>query len=123
MDGERARILQVKGASSRGVAAFVSAPNAAANRRRRRSPKFPTVGMANNEKVTDLSQVSQVRMNRTPSVAPARRRDAMRRRSHDGLRGARAKDRMLMPALALVKIARSLRVRPPARRRLLASAK
>jgi hypothetical protein len=105
------------------VAAFVSTPNAAANRRRRRSPKFPNVGMANNGKVIDLSQVSPVRMNRTLSVAPARRCDAMRHRSHDGRRGARAKDRMLMPALALVKIARSLRVRPPARRNFVASAK
>jgi hypothetical protein len=123
MDGERARILQVKGAPPRGATAFVSTPNAAANRHGRRSRIIPDVGMANNEKVIDLSQVSPVRMNRTPSVAPARRCDAMRHRSHDGRRGARAKDRVLMPALAFRKIARSLRVGPPARRNFVASAK
>jgi hypothetical protein len=79
--------------------------------------------MENNEKVIDLRHFPAVRMNWTLSVSPARHCDAMRRRSHHGRRGAVAKDRVLMPALAFRTTARSLRVRPPARRRFVASAK
>jgi len=98
-------------------------PDAAAIGRRRRSRKLHIIEMANNEKVIDWCHFPAVRMNRTLSVAPARDCQAMRHRSHDGRRGATAKDRVLMPALAFRKIAGSLRVRPPARRRFVTSAK
>jgi hypothetical protein len=79
--------------------------------------------MTNNEKVIDWRHFPAVRMNRAFSVAPARHCDARGHRRHDGRRGPRSKDRVLMPALALVKKALSLRARPLARRHFVASAK
>jgi hypothetical protein len=102
---------------------IAATPDAAAMGRARRNRKFYITEMANNEKVIGWRHVRTVRMNRTLSAAPARRCDAMRHRSHEGRRGARAKDRVLMPTLAFRRVARSLRVRPPARRRFVASAK
>jgi hypothetical protein len=98
--------------------------------RRRQSRKLPIIAaainefeIANNEKVIGWRQFPSVRMNRALSVAPTRHCDARGHRRHDGRRGPKSKDSVLMPAIALVKKALSLRARPRARRRFVASAK
>lgn len=63
----------------------------------------------NNKKVSNLRQLSSVRMNRIVSIASARNRDAICHCGHHGRLSARAKGCVLMPALTFRGIAGSLR--------------
>jgi hypothetical protein len=133
VDVERARILQMSDAPRSGSAPRVSTPDRAetlplaaatlASSERssaRRNTQLYIVETLNNKKLSNIRQFPSVRMNRTLSVAPGRRREAMRLRSHDGRPRARAKGRILMPALAIHGFAASLGIPP---RRFAASAK